>query len=135
METITLENDITTCCVAAVSFPGGVMDAHNKIHALIPANETRKYFGISRPNKGQIAYWAAAELNKNEIGTVNCDISIVLKKGKYIAATIKDFMSDLSAIGNTFQQMLANPDIDPNGYCVEWYFNDKDIRCMVRLAD
>ncbi len=44
-------------------------------------------------------------------------------------------MKDLPAIGNTFQQMIARPDIDPEGYCVEWYLSDKDVQCMVRLQD
>jgi hypothetical protein len=44
-------------------------------------------------------------------------------------------MKDIPAIGNTFQELLETPGIDPNGYCVEWYINDKDVICMIRLAE
>ena len=33
------------------------------------------------------------------------------------------------------QMLISQPDIDPNGYCLEWYLNDMDVRCMVRLDD
>lgn len=42
-------------------------------------------------------------------------------------------MEDIQRIGNAFEKLLSQPGLDPEGYCVEWYFNDKDIRCMVRL--
>jgi hypothetical protein len=31
--------------------------------------------------------------------------------------------------------LLTQPNIDPNGYCLEWYLNGKDVRCMVRLKN
>ena len=48
---------------------------------------------------------------------------------------IQDYMKDTSAIGDAFQELLANPRIDPNGACIEWYINNDIVKCMVRLAD
>jgi len=42
------------------------------------------------------------------------------------------FMNDIPLIGKTFEKLLANPDIDSDGYCVEMYIA-KDVRCMDRL--
>jgi hypothetical protein len=58
-----------------------------------------------------------------------------IKKGAYQSVTILQFMDDLPRIGQTFLQLLAHPNIDPSGYCLEWYLNEQDVRCMVRLAD
>ena len=44
-------------------------------------------------------------------------------------------MKDIPAIQKTFNQLLEYPDIDPQGYCVEQYIDQKDLICMVRLAD
>ncbi len=135
METTIFDNDIKVFYVTATSFPAGVMEAHKKIHSLVPLTGERKYFGLSRPENGIITYRAAVEEKyEGEGEKFGCD-TLVLKKGKYICKVITDFMKDLPAIGNTFQQMLSHPNIDPQGYCVEWYFNEKDLRCMVRLAD
>ncbi|MDB5155686.1 MAG: putative transcription activator [Mucilaginibacter sp.] len=52
-------------CIAASSFPDGVMAAHQQLHALIIYSDDRKYFGLSRSENGQIIYKAAAEELKN----------------------------------------------------------------------
>lgn len=135
METITLENDINTFYITASSFPEGILEAHQKLHSIVPSAENRRYFGISRPEKGVITYKAAAEeLFKGEAEKFKLD-ALVLQKGKYISSTIKDFTKDLSSIQSTFQKLLSHQGLDPQGYCVEWYLNDHDVQCMIRLKD
>lgn len=135
METITLQNDIKVFYIEAKSFPDGILDAHKKLHTHIPFSRERKYFGISRPENGLIAYKAAAEeIEEHEGQKYNCD-SLVLKKGKYICIVLEDYMKDISGIGNAFRTLMHNPGLDPEGYCVEWYFNDHDVRCMIRLNE
>jgi predicted transcriptional regulator YdeE len=137
METLTFDKDITVFYVTASSFPEGVMAAHQKLHSLIPFSTTRKYFGLSRPESSdnKIIYRAAAEqLEAGEAKKLNLD-TIVLKKGRYTVITIRDYMKDIPAIGNAFQQLISLPDIDPQGYCVEWYVTDKEVKCMIRMKD
>jgi hypothetical protein len=43
-------------------------------------------------------------------------------------------MQNIPKVKETFQKLLAQPDVDPNGYCLEWYLNDKDMKCMVKLG-
>jgi predicted transcriptional regulator YdeE len=134
MENYVLENDITVFCITATSFPAGVMAAHKELHSLVPFSTERKYFGISRANeKGEIIYKAAAEeLIKGELEKHGLE-KVVLKKGNYLSAEIHDYMKDLPSIGKTFQEMISQPTIDPQGWCVEWYLSQEDVRCMVRL--
>lgn len=136
METIKLDNDIVVMYINATSFPDGVLAAHQKLHSLIPFSNERKYYGLSRPeNGGDIVYKAAADvLETGEAEKLNLE-TVVIKKGTYISSVIHNYMQDLPAIGKTFQEMIARPDIDPEGYCVEWYLSDKDVQCMVRLKD
>lgn len=135
METTQLNEDIKVMYVTASSFPDGVLAAHQKLHAAIPFSTERKYFGLSRPEGGAIIYKAAAEELKEGEGENLGFETMIIKKGNYITQTIYDFMKDIPAIGNTFQEMIKHPGIDPEGYCVEWYINQKDVQCMVRLAD
>lgn len=135
MEKHFIEEDIKVSCVTAESFPDGVLAAHQKLHGMIPFTLERKYFGISRPDQGgAIVYIAAvSELETGEAEKLGLE-SFTIKKGTYVAKTIKDYMNDLSSIGNAFQELLADPEIDhDNGYCLEWYMNDTDVRCMVPL--
>ena len=109
------------------------MEAHRQLHTIVPFSNDRKYFGISRPENGVIAYKAAAEeVALGEAEKYKCD-TLVLKKGKYISTIIHDYMRKPSGIGDTFRELLAVPNIDPEGYCIEWYLSQKDVQCMVRL--
>jgi hypothetical protein len=57
----------------------------------------------------------------------------VIKKGKYIFRDIKDFTKDIPAIKKAFDELIAIPEIDPQGCCVEWYLSADLVRCMVKL--
>ncbi len=135
MEEFILENDIKVFCVAAKSFPYGIAEAHQTLHGYVPFSVNRKYFGISCPDKtGKIIYKAATEeLEKGELSKYHLE-EFSIPKGKYIFLIIKDFRKNISAIDKAFKEILATPGIDPNGFCLEWYLNDTDCRCMVKLA-
>jgi hypothetical protein len=133
METIILDKDIKVLYEQASSFPEGVKAAHEKLHVLFPYSTERNYFGISRPENQVIIYKAAVEEIKNGEAEKFGLPTMIIRKGNYISTVIHDFMKDIPAIGRSFQQLLAHPDIDPDGYCVEWYLNMQDVRCMVRL--
>lgn len=135
MEKYFLENDIPLLYVEAESFPEGILQAFDKLHALLPAANGRKLFGISRPGKkGTVIYKAAAEQRfDGEEKQLGCEV-MVLKKGTYRSITIENFMDNIPGIGKAFEQLISAPDVAPDGYCVEMYLNDKDVRCMVRLA-
>jgi hypothetical protein len=130
-----LDGDIKVFSVTAKSFPDGVLETHQKLHSLVPFSTSRKYFGLSRPeDTGGIVYKAAAEeLIQGEGERLQCE-TFVIKKGSYLCETIHDYMKDLPAIGRVFSEMISQQGIDPEGYCVEWYVSDKDVKCMVRLS-
>lgn len=134
METFILENDITVVYIQASSFPDGVLAAHEKLHSLISFTTDRRYFGISSPDKtGGIVYKAAAEeINEGEAQQLQLS-TFIIKKGMYISLILADYKQDITGIGKSFDQLLTNPAIDPQGACIEWYINDNDMRCMVRL--
>jgi hypothetical protein len=136
METSTfkLDKDIEVFCVRAKSFPDGVMQAHQTLHALVPPSNIRKYFGISRPEGGKgIIYRAAMdELSSGELSAHKLE-KFLIKSGNYICIDIPDFMKNPILIGQSFQQLLKDPGIDPQGACIEWYLNPNDCKCMVKL--
>jgi hypothetical protein len=134
MEIFTLDVDIKVFCETAKSFPDGIMKAHQELRSIVPFSDQRRYFGISRPNeKGVIIYDAATEeIYQGEAEEYGCEI-FVIESGQYISILIHDFMNHIESIGNAFHQLTSQPDIDPEGYCIEFYLNEKDVRCMVRL--
>jgi predicted transcriptional regulator YdeE len=134
METFVLDKDIHVCYVKATSFPEGIAAAHEKLHSLAPASGGRKFFGISRPEHGEgIVYKAAAEeLFEGELNKHGLE-SFIIPKGNYLAATLHNYRENMEALGETFQEIIHQDEIDPQGYCIEWYINEEDVKCMVKL--
>lgn len=134
METYTIEKDITVVCVHASSFPGGIDDAHTRLHSTLPALEQRTAYGISwSDGKGGIIYKAAVEqIQEGKAETYGLE-TFVIRKGTYMSELLLNFREDKDRVGSTFQKLLALPALDPKGYCLELYLNEKDMRCMVPL--
>jgi hypothetical protein len=134
MEAINLEKDIKIFYVNASSYPEGIMVAHQKLHSIVPFSYERKYFGLSRPeNNSGIVYKAATEETfEGEAEKYNCE-TLIIKKGNYVSIVLNDYRKNLSSIGLAFKELLSHPNIDPQGYCIEWYLSEKEVNCMVRL--
>ncbi|HKR07204.1 MAG TPA: transcriptional regulator [Bacteroidia bacterium] len=134
MEKYFLENDIKVICFTAKSFPDKVMEAHQFLHSRLENVNSRKFFGISHPGRsGTIIYKAAAEvLNEKETEIPGCE-TFIIKKGEYISKFIPRFCDDVTSIGKAFKELLTYPGIDPQGYCLEMYLSDTDVRCMVGI--
>lgn len=132
MEQTTLTEDILVYCITATSFPDGILQAHQSLHALVPFDPQRKYFGLSWPDGEGIIYKAAAaELHEGELSQHNLETKLI-ESGNYLYIDIPDFMKNTQAIGIAFDELIHNDDIAPDGFCIEWYKQDDLCRCMVR---
>ena len=130
-----LNSDINVLCVTASSFPDGIMAAFDKLNSLIQSPAPKRVFGISYGDGNKnIIYKAALEENSaDEAVRLGCE-RFTIKKGEYISEYIEDFMKNIPAMAQAFQEMCRDKRIDSNGYCIEMYLNNnKDVLCMVKL--
>jgi hypothetical protein len=144
MEKAIIKNDIYVFYVTASSFPEGIEEAFNKLHAFLPASPPRNIFGLLRPeNGGEIVYRAAAEkFRKGDAREWGCE-TLTIKSGNYISITVNEFKKDILAVGQAFEELLTLPNLDPNGFCVEVYDHDTEgygtdqesVKCMIRLRE
>lgn len=136
MEEYYLDKAVKTFCIPAESFPVGIKAAYEKLHALLPSVEGRNFYGISWSiGNGTIMYKAAVEeLYEGEGEKYGCE-NFIIRKGKYISKLLNGWQKEEDIVGKTFMQLLSTPGILDDGYCVEIYLNEKDMRCMVTLED
>jgi len=137
MDKFNLKGDIKVFYVTANSFPQGISEAIDKLLSLFDFSKDRKIFGLSRPeNNSGIVYRAAAEeMYDGETEKLNCE-TLVIPKGNYVAINVTDFRKDIMSIDRVFQKLLKEPNLDPQGYCVEWYATDREsVTCMIRLDE
>lgn len=136
MEKVVVKENINILCLPAQKFPDTIAETHHQLREMIPHKEGRRFFGLSRPNaNGVVGYAAAAE----QLETSEADIlglqEYTVPEGTYYCITLSNLSKDTAAISQAFDEILKQPDIDPNGFCLEWYPNETDIHCMVRLRD
>ena len=133
MKTYKLEENIKVFCIKASSFPDGIQKAHQKLHEIVPFSERRKYYGISHPvETGEIEYKSAvSEIYDGELSSHSLE-KFTIPKGNYLYKDVNDFVKNITQIGAAFKKLIADPQIDPKSFCLEWYFNETDCRCMVK---
>ena len=134
-EKYSIDEDLQVVCVKAASFPEGIGDAWHQLFSKVPNAEQRKLYGISYGGEnGKIIYHAGAEeLHGGEAEQLGLEI-FTIKKGEYISEVLEDWRKNEQEIGKIFHSLLDDPRIDKKqGYCLEIYFNEKDVRCAVLL--
>lgn len=135
MNTLQIEKEISVVYETAESFPEGIQAAFDSLHRKLGEKKKRRIFGLSRPEgkKGIVYRACAEELFPGEAEKLALP-KLVILAGAYYCTEIKDVMKNPTKIGEAFHNWLHKPDIDPDGYCVEWYSEDnKDVKCLVRI--
>jgi hypothetical protein len=133
MDNYNFQKDVPTYCVTAESFPEGIAAAHQQLHTLLPKNDRRDFYGISYPDEnGIMIYKAAAQIMEDE--SLPGLETFVIKNGPYNSFYIYDYKQNPDSIGEAFELLLKQHEVDPNGYCLEWYINENDVKCMVPLG-
>lgn len=134
MKQVEIKNDTKLILVKARSFPDGVVAAYKDLEKAIGNPKGRAFYGISRGYKnGGIVYWAGVKPIEDEEARLGLE-KLTLNKGTYIAETLNGWRGREHVIGETFQKLLADPRLDPEGYCVEQYLENGDVMCMVRIT-
>jgi predicted transcriptional regulator YdeE len=134
-EKYSIDNDIKVICVKTSTFPAGIGDAWQQLFSKVSNAEQRKLYGISYADEnGNIVYRAAAEeLHGGEAEQLSLE-TFTIKKGEYTSVILEDWRKNEAEIGKIFHKLLEDPEIDKKqGYCLEIYFNKKDVRCAVLL--
>ena len=134
METYIIEKNIIVFGKVVKNFPQGIGEAFDALIKMISGKFDRDYYGISYMDKnGKMIYYAAAiEKYNGEAEKFNCE-KLTVEKGKYICVTVKNWRQKTNSINTVFQEIMKNDKADKTKPAIEWYKNDDEMLCMVKL--
>jgi hypothetical protein len=135
METYQLKSDLQVFGVKVNSFPSGVGEAFDRLVNMVPDGFSRSYFGISYMENGQVVYKATAEQKEeDEAERYNCE-KATIEKGKYFISVLKDWRTKTDCIKDIFMEMMEEPGVHLGKPCIEWYLNDNEMWCMMKVKE
>jgi hypothetical protein len=131
METFTLPHAIPVAGFQVESFPLGISDAFEELASLLPKRKDQSYYGITKMDANGTKYFvAAANVSIEEHTKLR---QLLIADGVYRVRVVRDWQRNLSAIPHIFHELLQQKDVEHGAPCVEWYKDDKEMLCMVKL--
>lgn len=135
MEIIKIKENVSAFGFRVHTFPDGIKDVFDSLQALLPDGIDRTYYGISYMDNDEVVYHAAVqELNPGEAEKYNCDRYTILK-GEYTADRVHQWMKKTHTIKDIFASMLKDDCPIEDRPAIEWYLNDDEMICMIRIMD
>lgn len=135
MDIVYLSKPFQLIAMKAASFPDGIPDVHERLRKTAPSGEDLSYYGISYPaGTDTITYLAARTGSQHAVDQAPDLELFTVRQGPYLCEVLRDWKSDLPAIRETFEQLIADPRTAPNGYRLEEYSRDGIMRCLVPLT-
>jgi len=115
------------------TFPNGIGEAFDALMKRLPEAENRSYYGLSKmDDKGGILYWVAAEEKFAGEGEQYGYERFTLQKGDYLSELVSDWKSKLSCIKDVFHELMQDPAADTTKLCIEWYYAEDEMLCMIQ---
>jgi hypothetical protein len=135
MEKYQLKSDITVFGFEVKTFPDGIGEAFDRLVEKVPEGFSRDYYGISFLNsENRMVYLATAlEKEDGEAEKYQCD-RYTIKKGDYVAETVWDWRKKTDLIKYVFKGLFNSIQGTSTGPCIEWYKDNNEMLCMVKLA-
>jgi hypothetical protein len=135
MEFIDIPHDIKVFGHQVHTFPNGVGDAFDAIVERVEGGFSRPFYGLSRMEGNRVIYLAAAIEKHPKEGKQLGYEEYVIQKGKYAAIKVTDWHSKLSSLPGIFSELMKMEGLDPQNWAVEWYKDDDELVCMLRMKD
>lgn len=134
MGSLELRNDVRTFGFQVKSFPQGIQEAFDTLIEMVPEGLGRSYYGISyMDDQNGIVYIAAVEEKKDGEAEENGCERYTIERGTYAVSTLRNWRQKTDTIKDIFHEMMDEPHIDHTKPCIEWYKDDDEMLCMVKV--
>jgi hypothetical protein len=134
MDTFELKSGIKTFGITVLNGQAGIGRAFDTLTGILDGdNSARSYFGIVAKENGCFVYRAAAEEMFEGEGELYGFESYLISSGHYFAVTLPEWRKNIHRIKDLFREMNCDDRVDPEQGMIEWYKNEEEMICMVKL--
>lgn len=136
METFNLINDVKVFGLQVQTFPSGIDEAFNElIKKTGDCAGARAYYGISEFKDGKMRYYAmAGEKYTGEAEKYNYE-KLAIEKGEYLTSSIQEWRKKTECIKDVFYEIIQDPRVNKTKPAIEWYKDDNEMICLVKMND
>ena len=126
--------DLRLMVTRADEFPSGIKSAWDRLESRLSSLKGRKFYGISRYEGSQVAYFAGVEPASDEEVTALGLPTMMIKGGKYVRAKLLDWPNHTDRIGQIFDELMRDFPVDPNGWALEYYRSQSEVHLLRPVA-
>ena len=127
--------DLRLMVVRADEFPIGLQTAWDRLESRLASLRGRKFYGVSRDEGSQLAYFAGVvPASDEEVQALGLP-TMMIKGGKYARAKLLDWPNHTDKIGQIFSELERDFPMDPNGWALEYYRSQSELHLLIPLAD
>jgi hypothetical protein len=136
MEKYNQTNEIKVFGFQVKTFPSGIGGAFDELIKMTgDCAGARSYYGISEFKNGNIYYYSVAEEKfPGEAEKYNCE-NLKIEKGEYLTITLFDWRNKTNGIKDLFFEIINDPHVNISKPAIEWYKNDNEMMCLVKMLD
>ena len=136
MEKYYFTNDVTVFGLQVKTFPLGIGEAFDElIKRTGDCAGARTYYGISEFKDCKMVYYAVAEEKfEGEAEKYNYE-KLKIEKGEYLTSTVFEWQKKKECIKDVFYEITQYPHVDKTKPAIEWYKDDNEMVCLVKMND
>ena len=126
--------DLRLMVTRADEFPSGIKAAWGRLESKLSWLKGRKFYGASRYEGSQMAYFAGVvPASEEEVKALGLP-TMMIKGGKYARAKLLDWPNNADKIGQIFSELMRDFPMDPNGWALEYYRSQSELHLLIPLA-
>jgi hypothetical protein len=126
--------DLRLMVTHADEFPSGVQKAWDSLESRLSSLKGRKFYGVSRYEGSQLAYFAGVEPASDEEVQALGLPTMMIRGGKYARAKLLNWPNHTDKIGQIFSELTRDFPMDPNGWALEYYRSQSELHLLIPLA-
>ena len=117
----------------AETFPDGIQAAWGKLEEMVGSLRGRRFYGITVPEEGELAYYAGVEpRDPDEIAAFGLP-TYEIQGGKFARVRLFDWEEYLDEIPSIFGFLMKNYPMQDHGPTIEYYRSQKELHLLVPL--